>query len=341
MRIALLGGSFDPIHDGHVKIAKTALSRLAVDEVWFLVAKDAPLKQGQKASFAHRYRMVKQALAPYRHLHACDFENRRAGISYTIDTIRLLKQEYPMHTFCFLIGDDQAVNFHRWKDADQLLKECDFHVVSRFADCELPAGMQRLQMELIDVSSTEIRNGMKQYLLCKANQHYIAKHGLYLESRVQHHLKERRYAHSVRVAQVCVELAAAHGLDQDAAYRMGMLHDITKNKDKAFQDTILKHCMPQHLECAEAIKHGFSGAWYASKAMYERDKRILNAIYHHVLGDGQSDYDMILFIADKIEPGRNYDTSAQKAAALRSLKEGFMVVKQEQQDYLKKEGVIA
>lgn len=340
MRIALLGGSFDPIHEGHLKIAKTALKKLNIDEVWFVVAKDSPLKEGQNVSFQHRYQMVLNALKPYRHFKACDIENQREGKSYTIDTIVTLKKQYPMHTFSFLIGDDQAIHFHLWKDSERLLQECQFYVVSRMKDCILPEGMKRLTMELIDVSSTDIRNGKKMYYVCKKNQRYIAKHGLYLQSRIKAVMKLKRYEHSLRVAQVCVELAKAHHLDEAKAYRMGIMHDVTKHMPLSFHQTIFRNCMPQHLNVSEGIMHGYSGAWYARKVLKEEDSQVMQAIYHHVLGDGRSIYDKILFIADKIEPGRKYDTSIPMALSLKSIDLGFQKVKEDNQKYLKKEGVI-
>lgn len=340
MRIALLGGSFDPIHAGHLEIAKTALKKLAIDEVWFLVAKDSPLKDGQQVSFQHRYQMVKNACRPYRHFKACDIENERTGKSYTIDTILMLKKRYPMHTFSFIIGDDQAVHFHLWRSSEQLLQECTFYVVSRFVDCQIDERMHRLQMDLVDVSSTEIRQGKKMYYLCKSNMRYISQNGLYVTSRVQQCMKPSRFEHSQRVADVCVALAKAHGLDTEKAYRMGIMHDVTKHMPLFFHENVLKYCMPEHLNAPVPIMHGYTGAWYAQKVLKEEEQEVIQAIYHHVLGDGKGIYDQILFIADKIEPGRNYDTSKQMALSLKSIKLGFEYVKLENEAYLQKEGVI-
>lgn len=101
MRIALLGGSFDPIHEGHLRIAKTALAKLPIDEVWFLPCKDAPLKKGQQVAFHHRCAMVKLAIAPYRKMKLCTLEGELDGVSYTIRTIKELKKRFPHDTFFF------------------------------------------------------------------------------------------------------------------------------------------------------------------------------------------------------------------------------------------------
>ena len=84
MRIAILGGSFDPIHLGHLQIAKTALKKLAIDEVWFMPTFSTPLKQGQQASFADRCFMIKRAIYGYRRMKVCTLEQQLGGTSYTI-----------------------------------------------------------------------------------------------------------------------------------------------------------------------------------------------------------------------------------------------------------------
>ena len=173
MRIALLGGSFDPIHEGHLRIAKTALAKLPIDEVWFLPCKDAPLKKGQQVAFHHRCAMVKLAIAPYRKMKLCTLEGELDGVSYTIRTIKELKKRFPHDTFSFLIGDDQAAQFDKWKDSAQLKQEACFYVFSRHEDGQLPTGMKRVPMQLISVSSTEIRNGEKKWALPKTAMGYM------------------------------------------------------------------------------------------------------------------------------------------------------------------------
>ena len=89
--IAVLGGSFDPIHAGHLQIARSAL-HMGMDEVWLMVTKDTPLKDRTLSSAADRTAMIERAIAPYRHIHCCRLELEREGKSYTIDTVRELKR---------------------------------------------------------------------------------------------------------------------------------------------------------------------------------------------------------------------------------------------------------
>ena len=193
MRIAVLGGAFDPIHNGHLQIAKQALKQLRVDEVWFMPSAATPLKQTQAASFSDRAAMVALAIRPYRHMKLCTLEHELEGISYTIRTVKELKKRYPKHSFCWLIGDDQARQFDRWKDSEDLKQQLPFYVFSREQHTEqLPAGLQRVVMQLIPVSSSEIRKGHKLYQVPEAVRAYMGLHALYLESMVKEQMNEHR-----------------------------------------------------------------------------------------------------------------------------------------------------
>ncbi len=340
MRIALLGGSFDPIHNGHLCIAKTAIKKLNVDQVWFLPCKDAPLKDGQYASFKNRCEMIQYAIEPYRKLRLCTIEGTLEGTSYTIRTIKELKKKYPEHTFVFLIGDDQAKQFHLWKQSEELLKLVEFYVFSREENMELPYGLNRVHMQLIDVSSTEIRQGKKHWLLPKSVQRYIGEHYLYVDACVRCYMSEKRYNHSVSVANLCVELAKAHHLDEKVAWCMGMAHDICKQLPKDEATIWMMHHMPEHMNEPIAIWHGYIGADYVKRKLHIENKDIISSIYHHVLGDGKSPYNIILYIADKLDPSRGYDSSEQIELCKKNLLLGFDRVKKEQEEYLRNEGVI-
>ncbi len=340
MRIALLGGSFDPIHNGHLFIAKTAIKKLNIDQVWFLPCKDAPLKSGQYASFKNRCEMIRNAIKPYRKMKLCKIEGELEGISYTIRTVKKLKKMYPNDTFMFLIGDDQAKKFHLWKQADELLNLVEFYVFSREENVEIPKNLNRVHMELIDVSSTEIRAGKKHWLLPKSVQHYIGEHYLYLEQAMPTYMSAKRYMHSKSVAKLCVELARAHNLDENIAWCMGMTHDVCKQLPEEKAKIWMLHHMPKHINEASAIWHGYIGADYVKRGFHINNKDVISSIYHHVLGDGNSPYNIILYVADKLDPSRGYDSSEQIELCKKSLSLGFQRVKKEQEEYLRNEGVI-
>ena len=132
-RIGLLGGTFNPIHNAHLAIARQAREMLELDRVVMIPSGDPPHKPSNGlASAKDRYEMVRLALASDPHLAISDVEVRRSGKSYSIDTVRLLQQEYGNETrLHFLIGLDAFLEFETWREPETLLTLCSFVVLSR------------------------------------------------------------------------------------------------------------------------------------------------------------------------------------------------------------------
>jgi nicotinate-nucleotide adenylyltransferase len=133
LRLGLFGGSFNPIHNGHVAIARQTREALGLDRVLFIPTNDPPHKAHQSLAPAKdRYEMVRLAIASDPLLSISDVEFRRPGKSYTIDTIRQLQQEYGAATaLYFLIGLDAFLDFSSWREPGALLNLCSFVVISR------------------------------------------------------------------------------------------------------------------------------------------------------------------------------------------------------------------
>ena len=133
MKLGLLGGSFNPVHNGHLAIARQTREALGLDKILFIPTSHPPHKpNGSLAPAQDRYEMVRLAIASDSSLAISDVEIRRPGKSYTIDTIRLLQQEYGAQTqLFFLIGLDAFLDFPSWRDPLTLLTLCSFVVLSR------------------------------------------------------------------------------------------------------------------------------------------------------------------------------------------------------------------
>jgi nicotinate-nucleotide adenylyltransferase len=133
MRIGLLGGSFNPVHNGHLAIARQARAVLGLDRVLFIPTSHPPHKpNGSLAPAEDRYEMIRLAIASDPSLAISDVEIRRPGKSYSIDTIRVLQQEYgPQTQLFFLIGLDAFLDFPSWREPQTLLDLCPFVVISR------------------------------------------------------------------------------------------------------------------------------------------------------------------------------------------------------------------
>ena len=159
-RVAIFGGSFDPIHNGHLALAGEVLSRGLAGEVWFMVTPQNPHKQGNALSDEQlRLQMVQLAVDGKPGMVACDFEFALPRPSYTLHTLNALTAAYPHKEFALLIGADNWEKFDRWYKGDEILSRHDIIVYPRGNEARptLPPGVQWLPAQLHNVSSTMVR----------------------------------------------------------------------------------------------------------------------------------------------------------------------------------------
>jgi len=190
-----------------------------------------------------------------------------------------------------------------------------------------------LKAPIHPASSTEIRHGDFRELP-PAVLRYILKHDLYLQDIIQQNMSKKRYQHTKSVTRLAVHLAQKHGLNVDKVRLAADLHDIAKE----FSAERIKHYMEQepaeHQAMPKEILHQYVGARYVHEMLGINDPDILEAIRCHTTG-GDNLYVRLLFVADKIEPLRGYDVSAELNLALQDLNKGYLLVKQKQEQYLK------
>lgn len=129
--IGLLGGSFNPAHNGHVHISIEARKRLGIRTIWWMVSPQNPLKPTKgMASFASRFASAKAITAPYPFIHVTDIE-QRTNTRYTVDTLRILKKRFPHVQFVWLMGADNLATIHRWQEWAEIFKLCPVLVLDR------------------------------------------------------------------------------------------------------------------------------------------------------------------------------------------------------------------
>lgn len=132
MRIGILGGTFDPIHQAHLHVARGVRSAFGLDQVWFMVANLPPHKRKEAVTSPfHRFCMTVLGLQGEPDFYASDWELKRPGPSYTVETLGRLSSHFPSHDFCFLAGSDSLRELHLWKDYDKLLRRYCFVFVQR------------------------------------------------------------------------------------------------------------------------------------------------------------------------------------------------------------------
>lgn len=315
-KIILLGGSFDPIHYGHLEIMKTAMTQEQAQEGWFVLANQAPLKAGTDLDFEKRAEMVQMMIHHHRRLKLCTIEKEMSLPNYTIDTVTMLQKRYPEIEFVYVIGSDQAVRFTTWKDYQELLQRIKILVYPRHFNDDVDEKMfDRLKAPILEVSSTAIRQGKSVLTHPKILSTMITK-GYYTLELIEQTLNPERVQHSINVAQLATSLAKVHGEDPSIAYSVGLIHDLFKHKSLAEMKPYLT---PSEQQQPEYLHHGYALAHYLAKVYHIRDRAFLRAIYHHVLGQGTDRLSQILFIADKAEPGRPYETESYRTLAKQSL----------------------
>ncbi len=168
MNIGLFGGSFNPIHNGHVRLAKSLLQEAALDEVWFLVSPQNPFKQDQQLlDDDKRLQLVRLALKEEPQLMASDFEFHLPKPSYTWNTLQALEQEYPERKFTLLIGGDNWEAFDKWYRYEDILKRYPIIVYprkgSKVSDVKFQdSDIQIVETPLINISSTQIRQRLQE-----------------------------------------------------------------------------------------------------------------------------------------------------------------------------------
>ena len=198
--IGIFGGTFDPIHVGHLAIADDVANAFGMAKVLFVPNARSPLRQAPTASPAQRFEMCELAISDNTRFAVSRVDIDRDGPSYAIDTVKLLRAEYPNCEFAFIAGTDVLDELQSWRDTGALLREALMIVVDRpgvdsvevdRAASELGSAgrIVRRQAALIDVSSTEIRRRIRSSLPYRSLLHpkvygYVRRHRVYKESSV-------------------------------------------------------------------------------------------------------------------------------------------------------------
>lgn len=363
-RMILFGGSFNPVHIGHLWMAQAAREVLSAQTVVFMPTGDSPHKKVHTAA-AHRARMVQLACAPVPGFVFSGLEVQKEGPSYTIQTVKHLLKEDPERKITLLIGEDSLLQFHTWKSYEELLSLVTLAVVPRFhaIDADTGVQMQRLfdrgakihgiPMPRIELSSTQIRKRARlgrtlSHLVPRDVANYIEEQKLYRDERtdavlerLQRTLSLARYQHSLRVAETAERLAEIHGVDPEQALVAGLLHDSAKGREEELlSDETVRDNFNEEKE-ARSLWHTYLGPGVAAGEYGVDDQAVLDAIRRHTTADLEmTRLDKILYIADKTEPGRSDpENPGLLRLAERDLDEAFFRVMEASVHYLKANGL--
>lgn len=194
MDIGIFGGSFNPPHIAHLVVAETVRDQFGLEEIWWIPSFKPPHKDNvELASAEHRLAMTRRATADNPAFKVLDIEIQRNGVSYTVDTLRVLQDDYPEASFWLIIGSDSLRNFDAWHRPDEIVERVPLIVYKRpgaISSIVEPRFANRVRFAdapLFEVSGTEIRARRQRgrsirYLVPEPVRQYIEEHDLYTES---------------------------------------------------------------------------------------------------------------------------------------------------------------
>lgn len=318
-KIGILGGTFNPVHNGHISIAKSAKKEYHLDKVIFLTSGNPPHKRDEKILDAKiRHIMVKRAIDGIDGFEACDWEVKRSEYSYTFNTLMYFKEVYPQDELYFIIGGDSLRQFDTWYKPEEILKLCTVLYYERGNNAGESDFAHRIHGEIIDLSSTCIREMVSKHedienLVPKAVNEFIINNELYcipdnFEEKLRTMLKPERFEHSLGVRDTAYELAKLYGADEEKAAMAGLLHDNAKNMINQYQKCIELEAEIDETEIENPVLlHAKLGAETAKCIFGITDDEIINAIRWHTVGrENMSLLEKIVFTADLVEPGRTF-----------------------------------
>lgn len=355
-KIGVLGGMFDPIHLGHLHVARCAL-RFGLDQVLLAPCQSPAHRENASTEAAHRLRMCQLAAKADARIEASDIDLRE-GPCYTADTLRLLQARYPDAQFFWILGADKLPSLPHWREAKDLFARCEFLVCPRHGfDAHFPVPGARLHVlpgSAFDASSGQAQRLLQQYddalsLLPPDVSRYIAENGLYQRDFVpmlmQYGMQEKRLTHTLGVRETAVHLAQLHGARMQAASVAAMLHDIAKPLPLEEMQALAKRYalqLPEDILSDGNLLHGPVAAAIAEKEIGISDPEILSAISCHTTGKQQmTPLEMCVFLADAIEPTRHDYPGLKKMRALADtdLSGAVLLSMQRTQEYVLSRGL--
>ena len=334
-QVGILGGTFNPIHNAHIQMALDAKSEFNLDEVILLLSPLPPHKQQNSiTNKIHRFEMVKLA-ANEHSLNFSDVEMNREGTTYTIDTLKILKEQNKDCEFFYIIGSDTLKDLKNWKSIDQVLKLTKFICFCR-DNSTIADNIEYINNNFNDdkqqilfsstvqqpISSTFIRDELKKEnnispLVSHSVYEYILQYALYskdfevydsIRKQVETMINQKRMQHTLNVVYSAILLAQRFNKNVSDSRFAALLHDCAKDIPFGESIKMLNRWDIDPTDYYEFPKtlHAAVGAQIA-KYQFHMDENIVNAIYVHTTGAKEmNSLDKIIYLADVIEKNRSF-----------------------------------
>ena len=335
MRIGIFGGTFNPPHNGHKKLALEIKEKADLDRILIIPTFTPPHKEGKDlASGEHRIKMCEMMFSE-DFFSVSDMEINRQGKSYTYYTLLELKEAFPDDELFLIIGSDMLLSFHTWfryEDIISMVTLCvatredkvDFNQLLTYSHNTLGLGEDSIiiaDIEPYECSSTDVRKllslGLDASIMTGREIFDYMRLNLLYESPfmdykrlLREKLDDYRFLHSLNVAESAAALARLYGADEEKAYFAGLLHDIMKNENN---EDMLKCIAKGGIILSRTEKenpklwHAIAGEAYLRTELGVTDKEILSSVRYHTTGKADmSIFEKIIYVADYISAERNY-----------------------------------
>jgi nicotinate-nucleotide adenylyltransferase len=336
VKLAVLGGSFNPVHVGHLFLAESVLSGLGYDRIVLVPAHESPFKpEARMVSSGDRLDMLAASIPAEPRITIDDCEIRREGVSYTVDTLGDIIGRYkPEGKPGLVLGDDLAADFLKWRKSAEILEMADIIIARRIASegVSLSYPHRLLENDIIKISSGTVRERIKnrgnwRYLVSTGTRFIIEDRGLYgagtaaeespdrgttarIEEEVRVRVGPARFLHSRNTALLAWDLCRRFGLDPSAGYLAGITHDVCKplREEELFA---LVRSDGERISPLERKKPSLLHARAAAVLLREHfgihNRDILDAVrLHTTAGAEMGPLAKVVYIADKIEISREH-----------------------------------
>ena len=339
-RIGIYGGTYSPPHIGHLRAAEYAIESLKLDRLMLIPTGVSPHKQmSAGATSEDRLQMLRLSALGMEKAEVSEIEIRREGSSYTVDTLRTIRQENPGCELVLLMGTDMFLSFLTWREPSSIMElatlavfcrgergEAEKIAAQKIALEAMGARIELVRNPVTAISSTDLRRmlifGCADPFLMPGVGEEIRKRGLYgtgknrknlsmeeLEAEVVSLLNPNRVAHVLGCRDCAVELARLYGENETDAARAGLLHDITKAIDGPLQLTLCAEygmILDTFSRAFPKTLHALTGSLVARR-IFGENERVVSAICHHTTGRANMTLlEKIIYIADYVERNRDF-----------------------------------
>lgn len=355
MKIAIFGGSFNPVHNEHILMAEGIVKELNLDKLLIMPTAIAPHKQSNSVvSGEHRLNMLNLAFEGCKNIEVSSYELDKGGISYSYQTVEHIKQVYNPTELYFLMGSDMLENFPTWKNPEKIIENATLVLCERRnGEFQTDKIINRVETEFNtkvialdcfggDISSTKVRVykmlGLSlENLVPKAIENYIDDNDLYQGDKYYEYIKNalpiKRKVHTAGVILTALKYAKTLGVDKVKAELSALLHDVAKYE--------LPENYPGLIEIKnlpEDIVHQYLGYYIAKNKLGVLDEAVLSAIKYHTTGrSNMSNLEILIYVSDLLEPSRKFSgVEGLRAEIDKDFSKGFVICLEEIVEFLKR-----